>query len=188
MAAQGPGLQSPQRRPGQPLSAPPRLPASAPGSPSVTPSRPGAPPRTDPSRRQSGHPAPSQGTGQPPPPHRRQPALTQSAAEERLPRQLPLRAGAAAEVCRRVLVRCLPQLAGKISQSGTAQGGGEGIGRGMPSLPAAQRSKGAGRCVQGDPEKMGSSHRIGAPPRGQRERGKREAGRPKGNPGREGAQ
>ena len=44
----GPGLQPPLRCPGQPSLRPQRVPASAPGSRSVTPSRPGAPPRTDP--------------------------------------------------------------------------------------------------------------------------------------------
>ena len=70
-----------------------------------------------------------------------QPALTQSAAVQRLPLQLPLRTGATGEVWKRVVVHCFPQLARKISQSGTVQGGEEGIRSGVPSLPTAQRSK-----------------------------------------------
>lgn len=69
-----------------------------------------------------------------PPP--RQPALTQSAAVQRLPLQLPLRAGATGEVWKRIVVHCFPQLARKSSgQSGTVQGGGEGIRSGYPPCP-----------------------------------------------------
>lgn len=118
----------------------------------------------------------------------RQPRLTQSAAVQRLPSQLPLQVGA--EEQERVVVRRFPQLAKKMSQSGEVQEVGKGTGSGALCLPHSKENKVAGSTSPASKEEKGLDpfRQTGASPgakgRTRASSAKRQGGRPaKGKPG-----
>lgn len=92
-----------------------------------------------------------------------QPQLTQSAAVQRLPRQLPLQVGA--EEQDRALVPRLPQLPRNMGQLGKVEKVGKGAGSRAPSLPYSKEDQVTGYC----PPDQGTAGGQGEGGRGRRE-------------------